>query len=50
VHTWPESRFAAFDVFMCGDTDPEVCIDIMRAAFEAEHVDVQEILRGEVHD
>ena len=50
VHTWPESRFAAFDVFMCGDTSPEVCIDIMREAFEAERVDVQEILRGEVHE
>lgn len=50
VHTWPESRFAAFDVFMCGDTNPEVCIDIMREAFEAERVDVKEILRGEVDD
>jgi S-adenosylmethionine decarboxylase len=50
VHTWPESRYAAFDVFMCGDTHPEVCIDIMREAFEAERVDVQEILRGEVNE
>jgi S-adenosylmethionine decarboxylase len=50
VHTWPESGFAAFDVFMCGNTQPEVCIDIMREAFEAERVDVQEILRGEVDE
>ena len=50
VHTWPESRYAAFDVFMCGDTKPELCIDIMRDAFEAENVDVKEILRGEVND
>ena len=48
VHTWPENGFAAFDVFMCGDTKPELCIDIMREAFEAERVEVQEILRGEV--
>lgn len=48
VHTWPESHYAAFDVFMCGDTSPEACIEIMREAFEAERVDVQEILRGEV--
>jgi len=48
VHTWPESRYAAFDVFMCGDTDPEACIDIMREAFEAERIEVKEILRGEV--
>ena len=50
VHTWPESRFAAFDVFMCGNTHPEVCIEIMREAFSAERVDVQEILRGEVNE
>ncbi len=50
VHTWPESHYAAFDVFMCGDTNPEVCIEIMREAFEAERVAVQEILRGEVND
>jgi S-adenosylmethionine decarboxylase len=50
VHTWPESRFAAFDVFMCGNTQPEVCIEIMREAFEAERAEVQEILRGEVHE
>lgn len=50
VHTWPESRYAAFDVFMCGDTNPEACIEIMREAFEAERVDVKEILRGEVHE
>lgn len=46
VHTWPENRFAAFDVFMCGNTKPELCIDIMREAFEVERVEVQELLRG----
>ena len=50
VHTWPESRYAAFDVFMCGATKPEACIEIMREAFEAERVDVKEILRGEVNE
>jgi S-adenosylmethionine decarboxylase len=49
VHTWPESRFAAFDVFMCGDTDPGACVNIMREAFLAERVEVKEILRGEVN-
>ena len=46
VHTWPENGFAAFDVFMCGNTKPELCIDIMREAFQAERVEVQELLRG----
>lgn len=50
VHTWPENRYAAFDVFMCGNTNPSVCVDIMREAFEAQRVAVQEVLRGEVHE
>jgi S-adenosylmethionine decarboxylase len=50
VHTWPESRFAAFDVFMCGATRPEACIEILSEAFEAERSDVKEILRGEVNE
>ncbi len=48
VHTWPESNYAAFDIFMCGDAKPEVCIDILTQAFEAERVEVTELLRGEV--
>ena len=23
VHTWPERDYIAFDIFMCGDTNPE---------------------------
>lgn len=23
VHSWPERNFASFDIFMCGDADPE---------------------------
>lgn len=46
VHTWPEEGYAAFDVFMCGDTNPEVCIDILKKAFRAERTEVQEHLRG----
>ena len=47
VHTWPESNYAAFDVFMCGDTQPEVCVDIMREAFKPSRIAVNEHLRGQ---
>jgi len=46
VHTWPDDRYAAFDVFMCGDTRPERCADILKAAFKPERIDVTELLRG----
>ena len=46
VHTWPERGYAAFDVFMCGSANPLNAIDILKEAFEAETVNVEEILRG----
>lgn len=46
VHTWPEDGYAAFDVFMCGNTKPEVCIDILKTTLEAERTEVTELLRG----
>lgn len=47
VHTWPEAEYAAFDVFMCGDADPWKAVDILRAAFDADEIKVDELLRGE---
>lgn len=47
THTWPEREYAAFDVFMCGSADPRQAIDVLKNAFDAKEVRVQEILRGE---
>ena len=46
VHTWPELGFAAFDIFTCGNTDPEAAIAVLTATFEPERIAVREILRG----
>ncbi len=46
MHTWPERNFAAFDVFMCGDANPEATIPIFRDAFKPEKISVSEHLRG----
>ncbi len=46
IHTWPEAGYAALDVFMCGSADPDKCIPVLREAFSAKHVGVDEILRG----
>ncbi len=46
IHTWPENGYAALDVFMCGDADPQATIAVLRAAFKPERLAVEEILRG----
>ncbi len=48
VHTWPEKGFAAFDVFMCGDAQPELAVPVLEAAFKPKRVVVEEIKRGVV--
>lgn len=48
VHTWPEKGFAAFDIFMCGDSQPELAIPVLKAAFNPDSVNVGEHLRGAV--
>ena len=47
VHTWPEHNYAAFDVFMCGDSQPENAIAVLKRAFLPERFKVTEALRGE---
>ena len=48
-HSWPDRGFAALDVFMCGNTHPHKSIEIIRAAFEPEKLNLSEILRGKDH-
>ena len=47
IHTWPDAGYAALDVFMCGSADPDACIPVLREAFSAKSVGVNEILRGQ---
>ncbi len=46
VHTWPEVGYAAFDVFMCGDAKPELCVEVLEKAFKPGRTEVSELLRG----
>jgi len=46
IHTWPERGYAALDVFMCGKAKPELSIPILQEAFEANRVEVNNLLRG----
>ena len=46
VHTWPERDYAAFDVFMCGDAQPENSVPVLKRAFFPRRIEVCEELRG----
>ena len=48
VHTWPERDYAAFDVFMCGDAQPENAVPVLKRAFFPKRLEVTEELRGRV--
>ena len=47
IHSWPEANYAALDVFMCGDANPEACIPVLREAFKPKRIVVGEHLRGQ---
>jgi len=46
VHTWPERRYAAFDVFMCGVAEPRRALPVLKAAFNPGRVVIGEHKRG----
>lgn len=46
VHTWPEEQYAAFDVFMCGDSKPELAVDALKAAFGPDTSETVVLRRG----
>lgn len=46
VHTWPESHYAAFDVFMCGDAKPLTAAKIIVDAYPNAEVCIRSVDRG----
>jgi S-adenosylmethionine decarboxylase len=47
IHTWPEYRYAAVDIFSCGDVlQPEVAANYLVEQFGAERASVVEMQRG----
>ena len=49
VHTWPENGFVAVDIFTCGkNMRPEVAIEVLEGAFNAERVNVMKVTRGDL--
>jgi S-adenosylmethionine decarboxylase len=47
IHTWPEYRYAAVDIFSCGDVlQPSVAANYLVEQFGAERASVVELQRG----
>lgn len=46
IHTWPEFGFAAVDIFMCGNSQPQRALDVLQIAFAASTSSVKTIARG----
>lgn len=46
IHSWPEHGYAALDIFMCGNANPDACVPVLRAAFRPNKIAVSEHLRG----
>lgn len=46
VHTWPEHGYAAVDVFMCGNCDPQKALNIIKRATQAKIRDKVTLQRG----
>ena len=47
IHTWPEYRYAAVDIFSCGDVlQPEVAASYLVEQLGAERASVVEMQRG----
>ena len=47
IHTWPEYRFAAVDVFSCGEVlQPQLAAEYLAERFTAGRISVVELGRG----
>jgi S-adenosylmethionine decarboxylase len=46
IHSWPEYGFAAADIFMCGEAEPQFALDVIEQALRPQSRVVQTIARG----
>ena len=48
VHTWPEKSYMAFDMFMCGNTYPELASEFLIKMLKPKRKKVEIIKRGTI--
>ncbi len=45
IHTWPELKSAAVDVFTCGDVDTRRIVNCLQDYFQSAFVSARDVLR-----
>ncbi len=45
IHTWPEHGYAAADIFMCGNAQPELALQLLQSALSPTSCRIQTITR-----
>lgn len=46
IHTWPEHRYAAVDIFTCGDCLPERAHEVLTRGLRATRFEIMHVDRG----
>lgn len=46
LHIWPQERYVSFDMFTCGDCDPQKTFALLKYHFNPKHNHSQAIERG----
>jgi len=46
IHSWPEYKYAAIDIFVCGEVDPYKSIPVLKKGFKPKKIQIMEIKRG----
>ncbi len=46
IHTWPETQFAAIDIFICGKGLAEAALKVIKEGFSSQREQVHRIQRG----
>lgn len=51
IHTWPEYKYAAVDLFTCGDMlDPLAAFTLLETKLKAERFDLKKMSRGSLEE